>query len=83
MSAHSRTTPAAARAVLALALGLGVGAALFARTMAWAREAGYDDCMVHFLTASRAAPFWRGLGFQPVSEWMRRLVDERAIWAHG
>lgn len=64
------------------ARGTGVGVALFAHSMAWAREAGYDYCMLHFLTASRAAPFWRGLGFQPVSHWLRRSVDERVTWAH-
>lgn len=63
------------------ARSMGVGAALFARSMAWAREAGYDACGIHFLTASRAAPFWTGLGFQTVSYWMRRFIDERATWA--
>jgi GNAT superfamily N-acetyltransferase len=61
----------------------GIGAALLARGMSWAREAGYERCAVHYLTASRAAPFWRGLGFQPISQWLSRVVDERAIWAHG
>ena len=65
------------------ARGTGVGAAFVGRTMAWAREAGYDFCLAHYLTASRAAPFWRGLGFQPVSHWMSRSVDERVIWANG
>jgi GNAT superfamily N-acetyltransferase len=61
----------------------GVGAALFARSMTWAREAGYERCAAHYLTASRAAPFWRDLGFRPISQWLCRVVDERAIWAHG
>lgn len=61
----------------------GVGAALFAHSMTWARDAGYDTCMAHFLTASRAAPFWRGLGFQPVSYWLTRTIDERMTWASG
>jgi GNAT superfamily N-acetyltransferase len=61
----------------------GVGEAFFLRTMAWAREAGYDSCLAHYLTSSRAAPFWRGLGFQPVSYWLSRCVDERVIWANG
>lgn len=59
----------------------GIGAALFAHAMLWAGEAGYTHCLAHHLTASRAARFWRGLGFQPVSHWIRRFVDDRAIWA--
>ena len=62
---------------------MGVGRALTARTMAWAREAGYDVCMAHFLTASRAASFWQGLGFRPVTHWLTRTIDERTTWARG
>jgi GNAT superfamily N-acetyltransferase len=58
----------------------GVGAALFAHAMAWAREAGYTSCLVDFMTASRAAPFWRNLGFRPVSYLLRRVVDDRVAW---
>lgn len=65
------------------ARGSGIGAAFFRRSMAWAREAGYDRCTAHYLTASRAAGFWRGLGFQPVSHWLVRAIDERAVWANG
>jgi GNAT superfamily N-acetyltransferase len=61
----------------------GIGAVLLDHTLAWAREAGYDTCMAHWVTASRAAPFWRGQGFQPVSCWLCRIVDERATWADG
>lgn len=61
----------------------GIGAALFRRSMAWAREAGYERCTVHYLNASRASSFWRGLGFQPVSQWLVRAIDERAVWANG
>jgi GNAT superfamily N-acetyltransferase len=65
------------------ARGRGVGAALLARTMAWAREAGYERCALHYLTASHAASFWRGRGFRPVTYWMCRAIDERAVWATG
>jgi len=65
------------------ARGTGVGPALLARSLASAREAGYDACLLHYLTASRAAPFWRGLGFRPVSHRLRRFVDERATWGRG
>lgn len=61
----------------------GVGAAFVDRTLAWAREAGYAHCTAHYLTTSRANPFWRGLGFQPVSYGLYRAVDERVIWANG
>jgi GNAT superfamily N-acetyltransferase len=59
----------------------GVGAALFAQGMEWARDAGYERCAVHYLTASRAARFWRGLGFRPVSLWLRRSIDDRMLWS--
>ncbi len=65
------------------ARGRGVGAALTAHTMAWAREAGYERCTAHFLTASRAAAFWRGQGFCPMTYWLTRTIDERTIWARG
>ncbi len=65
------------------ARGTGVGAALLDRSLAWARQAGYDTCMAHYQTASRAALFWCGRGFRPVSYELTRIVDERATWAHG
>jgi len=61
----------------------GIGAALLARTMAWARDAGYERCAAHYMTASRAADFWRGQGFQPVSHWLFRVIDDRVTWANG
>jgi GNAT superfamily N-acetyltransferase len=61
----------------------GIGAALFARTMMWAREAGYERCAAHFMTASRAAAHWRGLGFRPISHWLCRPIDDRRTWAAG
>lgn len=61
----------------------GIGAALVDHALAWAQNAGYDSCLVHWMSSSRAARFWRGRGFQPVSYWMRRILDERAIWANG
>jgi GNAT superfamily N-acetyltransferase len=63
--------------------GTGVGAALLRHNLAWARDAGYDTCIAEWVTSSRAAPFWRGQGFQPVSCWMCRAVDPRATWADG
>jgi len=51
--------------------------------LAWAREAGYTSCMVDFMTASRAAPFWRNLGFGPVSYLLRRVVDDRVAWVRA
>lgn len=65
------------------ARGKGVGAAFVQRTMTWARETGYDTCLLHYLAASRAAAFWSRLGFRPIAEWRRRSIDERAIWANG
>jgi GNAT superfamily N-acetyltransferase len=60
----------------------GIGAALLHHTMAWARAAGYGACLAHYLTSSRASLFWRGLGFQPVSYWLVRAIDDRATWAN-
>lgn len=65
------------------ARGKGVGATFVRHTMAWAREAGYDSCLLHYLSASRAAAFWAELGFRPIAEWRHRSVDDRAIWASG
>ena len=61
----------------------GVGAALLAQTMAWAHEAGYETCLAHWVTASRAAAFWRRQDFRPISYWLCRTVDARATWATG
>jgi ribosomal protein S18 acetylase RimI-like enzyme len=58
----------------------GVGGALFVHAMTWAQEAGYASCMVDYMTASRAAAFWRNLGFRPVSYLLRRVVDDRVAW---
>jgi len=63
------------------ARGTGIGAALFAHTMTWARDAGYDRCAAHFMTASRAAAFWRGREFRPISRWPCRPIDDRRSWA--
>jgi GNAT superfamily N-acetyltransferase len=60
--------------------GRGVGTALLAHTIAWAREAGYARCMAHYVTATPAAAFWRKQGFRPVSHWLSRTLDERALW---
>lgn len=65
------------------ARGSGIGAALLRYTLTWARDAGYHSCTAEWVTASRAAPFWRGQGFRPVSCWMCRAVDPRAVWADG
>lgn len=70
-------------ATAAEARSMGVGAALTAHTMAWAREAGYERCTAHFLTASRAAAFWQGQGFRPMTHWLTRTIDERTTWARG
>lgn len=61
----------------------GIGAALFAHALAWARDAGYDTCSVNYFTAARSTQFWRGMGFRPVTYWMRRILDDRITWARG
>jgi GNAT superfamily N-acetyltransferase len=59
----------------------GVNTALLARTMDWAREAGYTHCLLHYLTASRAAGYWQAQGFRPVRHWLCRQVDPRVAQA--
>jgi GNAT superfamily N-acetyltransferase len=68
----------------AAARGAGVGAALLDRSLAWAREAGYERCLLHFFTANLAgARFWLGQGFQPLSYRLHRQIDERISWANA
>jgi GNAT superfamily N-acetyltransferase len=59
----------------------GVGAALLAATMEWARAEGYTWCALHYLTASRANPFWQSHGFRPVRYRLARQIDERIPWS--
>ena len=66
------------------ARGSGVGGALLARSMTWARDAGYERCVLGFLTANLvAARFWQGQGFRPLVYRLCRQVDERIAWARG
>jgi GNAT superfamily N-acetyltransferase len=61
--------------------GGGVGTALLSHTMAWARDAGYERCALHFMSANLAgARFWQGHGFRPIEYRMHRHVDERIAW---
>jgi GNAT superfamily N-acetyltransferase len=60
-----------------------IGAALLAAGMTWAQSAGYERCALHYATASRAAAFWRGLGFRPVTHLQCRVVDQRRTWTGG
>ena len=46
--------------------------------LSWARDAGNDTCLVHRLTASRVANYYRRAGFTPVTHSLRRHVDARA-----
>lgn len=64
------------------ARGGGVGHALLSEGMAWAREAGYENCCLHFASDNPSgAPFWLGQGFVPVEHAMVRRIDERITWA--
>jgi GNAT superfamily N-acetyltransferase len=64
------------------ARGGGVGRALLRRSLAWAREAGYPHCLLHFLASNLAAArFWLASGFRPVEVRLSRHVDERIAWA--
>jgi GNAT superfamily N-acetyltransferase len=61
----------------------GVGSAILSRSVAWAREKGYENVALHFATANiSGARFWQSSGFRPVEYAMRRHVDERIAWAN-
>ena len=66
----------------AAARGGGVGRALLVQSLAWAREAGHAQCLLHFLAANvSGARFWIAAGFRPIELRLRRAVDERIAWA--
>ncbi len=61
----------------------GVGTAILSRSMAWAREQGFEHCALHFATANiPGARFWLSSGFVPVEHGMRRRIDDRIAWAN-
>lgn len=63
--------------------GTGLGGALLRRSMAWAREEGYERCTLHFLSSNlSAARFWTANGFRPLTHRLVRNVDERIAWTH-
>ena len=62
----------------------GVGRALLDHGMAWARDAGYERCTLHVLSANYSGePFWFANGFAPVEYTLERHIDERVAWARG
>lgn len=62
--------------------GGGVATALLAHCLAWVHDAGFRYCTVSWDTPNLAGSrFWLRHGFHPVSAHLRRLVDERALWA--
>ena len=66
------------------ARGSGVGAALLDEALTWARDAGYEWCVLEWMSANRiAGRFWTRHGFRPISYRLCRRVDERILWAQG
>ncbi|HMA37836.1 MAG TPA: GNAT family N-acetyltransferase [Chloroflexia bacterium] len=64
--------------------GSGVGTALLARALAWAHEAGYTHCTLHYAAANLlGARFWQRSGFRALSHRLHRAVDERIAWARA
>jgi GNAT superfamily N-acetyltransferase len=61
------------------ARGNGVHSALLAHTTRWAQEQGYSTMLLHYLDASFASEYWNRQGFRPVSHWLRRIIDPRAL----
>ncbi|MGH2589046.1 MAG: GNAT family N-acetyltransferase [Dehalococcoidia bacterium] len=63
--------------------GGGVGAALLQHSLAWARQAGYERCTLHYLAANiPGARFWQRHGFRPLTHDLVRRIDDRIAWAH-
>lgn len=64
--------------------GRGIGEALLSRAMGWAREAGYEHCLLNFLsTNALAARFWMRNGFRPIERRLYRRVDDRPVHPPG
>lgn len=62
--------------------GGGVASALLGEATAWAREAGYERCTIHWHTANLlGARFWQRSGFRPAGYSLVRWIDERIAWA--
>lgn len=62
--------------------GGGIGATLLRHSMAWANQAGYSSCTLHFASGNPSgAPFWLGHGFVPVEHTMERRIDARVAYA--
>jgi GNAT superfamily N-acetyltransferase len=62
--------------------GTGVATALLAEAMRWARSAGHEHCLLHYVPANPVARrFWLGSGFRPVKYRLSRRIDERVLWA--
>ena len=62
--------------------GQGIGTILLARSLAWARAAGYTYCTLHYMTANLlGARFWTRHGFAPLTYRLGRPVDPRIAWA--
>ncbi len=64
------------------ARGGGIGTAVLSHAMAWARDAGFQTCTLHFASANpTGGPFWLGHRFIPVEHTMERRIDGRIAWA--
>jgi GNAT superfamily N-acetyltransferase len=61
--------------------GSGVGSALLDHSMRWARDAGYELCTLHYMTANLSgARFWQRHGFRPLTYRLSRVIDPRVVW---
>ena len=58
--------------------GQGGGSALFAEGLAWARDAGYTNCVIDWeVTNLDANRFWPGHGFRPFCYTLGRRLESR------
>ena len=62
--------------------GRGVGSVLLRHGLNWARNSGYERCIVDWLAPNLlGARFWLSSGFRPLMTYLVRHVDERIAWA--
>lgn len=77
-------TELAVAATLAQARGQGIGHALTDHALSAAQKMGFTYCVTDWRTTNLlSSRFWPRLGFRPAYYRLRRLIDQRIVWASG